>query len=222
MEYIAPDDQAQAFAEICDSVENSNSRPSKGKVVNIFAVTDLNDLSREQLAMRVGQCRDKQAFALLFSYYAPRIKSYLLKHNINSDLAEDLAQETMVIFWRKAEQYDLKKAKFSTWLYRIARNKLIDHKRKFKYPEVNADDQLVQLPSNEETDAPAIAHQNGDLVREAIKTLSAPQRLTIELSYFEDASHAEISRRLSVPLGTVKSRIRLAFNALRKELGAMK
>lgn len=173
----------------------------------------------EELASRVARHKDKQAFATLFEHFAPRLKSYLLKHNIEAGQAEELAQEVLITFWRKADLFDPQKAKLSTWLFRVARNRLIDLKRKKKYPEVNADDHLAQMVSAEQTDKPIEMQQDAALVSSALKTLSENQRKAIELSFFEELSHSQIAEHLSIPLGTVKSRIRIAFNALRKELG---
>ena len=167
---------------------------------------------------RIASARDKEAFSEVFSYFAPRVKSYLLRFNISSEHAEDLAQEIMVTLWRKAGQYDPAKAALSTWIFRIARNRFIDHSRKQKYPQVNADEHLSRLVAPEETDRPLERQQTSAQVRAALSTLKPEQRAAIELSFVEELSHAEIATRLSLPLGTVKSRIRLAFKAMRTTL----
>jgi len=170
------------------------------------------------LMQKIASAQDKDAFREVFSYYAPRVKSYLLRFNLNAEQAEDLAQEVMVTLWRKAGQYDAAKAALSTWIFRIARNRFIDQSRKQRYPEVNADDHLSTLVAPEETDRPLMQQQTSIHVQAALSKLSTEQRTVIELSFFEELSHSQIADRLSMPLGTVKSRIRLAFKALRVEL----
>ena len=174
--------------------------------------------SQAMLMQRIASAQDKEAFREVFSYFAPRVKSYLLRFNLSAEQAEDLAQEVMVTLWRKAGQYDPAKAALSTWIFRIARNRFIDQSRKQKYPEVNAEDHLSTLVAPEETDQPLMQKQTSTHVRSALKKLGKEQRTVIELSFFEELSHSEIANRLSMPLGTVKSRIRLAFKSLRIEL----
>ncbi|HKI74108.1 MAG TPA: sigma-70 family RNA polymerase sigma factor, partial [Pseudomonadales bacterium] len=83
----------------------------------------------------IAKSRDRAAFSSLFGYFAPRIKTYLMQSGVGQERAEDLVQETMVMAWRKAALYQPEKAAVSTWLFQIARNKLIDHLRRYKYPE---------------------------------------------------------------------------------------
>ena len=194
-----------------------NSDPQE--VDSISLQTNEDSLSFEALALRVASQQDKAAFSALFTHFAPRIKSYLLKHGLNAGLAEELAQEALITFWQKASLFDPAKARFSTWIFRIARNRMIDHLRRRKYPTVNADDHMSQMVAEERTDKPLETAQDVDLVRKALTKLSPPQRQALELSFMEELSHSQIAERLSIPLGTVKSRIRIAINALRKELG---
>lgn len=191
---------------------------SRNEVVPI-SPSQANGSSFEVMAAKVALERDKMAFAGLFSHFAPRIKSYLIKHNIEADLAEELAQEVMITFWQKAEKFDPEKAKFSTWIFRVARNRMIDHTRRKKYPEVNADDHMSHMIAEEQTDKALQVSQDIGIVSKALVTLTDTQRQVIELSFFEELSHSQIAEKLSIPLGTVKSRIRIAFNALRKDLG---
>lgn len=189
------------------------------KVVDIFSAAPEEKNEHKRLMQRVAAARDKKAFAALFGHFAPRVKSFLLKQKLADTLAEDIAQDVLITVWHKAHLYDPRKANLSTWIFRIARNKLIDHKRRRKYPEVNADDHVAELVAPEKTDKAVEQNQNALLVKDALTKLSETQRTAIELSFFEELSHTQIAERLSIPLGTVKSRIRIAFNALRKELG---
>lgn len=185
----------------------------------IVTELDINDLTHEELMGRVACHKDRAAFKLLFDHFAPRIKSHLMSLGLPAHPAEDLTQDVLVKVWRKAHQFDGGKARLSTWIFRIARNAFIDSKRKAKYPEVNADDHLHEMPATEETDRPVIQQQDAARVKLALATLKPIYKQVIELSFYEELSHSQISDRLSLPLGTVKSRIRLAFSALRKELG---
>lgn len=169
------------------------------------------------LILRVAESKDRQAFAVLFAYYFPRVKAYLLRVGASPGVAEELAQETMLRVWRKAGSFNPDIATASTWVFVIARNLRIDRLRGERHhPDPD--------PS-EEPDTPAsgesilISRERDEKVREALAALSAEQARIIGLFYFEDRPHSEISQILGAPLGTVKSRIRLAVQRLRAELG---
>jgi RNA polymerase sigma-70 factor, ECF subfamily len=179
----------------------------------------LSNISHDQLVSMVAHNKDRTAFKILFEYYAPRLKSYLLNFKIADQKAEDLAQEVMLTLWQKAEKFDPDKAKISTWLFRVARNKYIDQFRKQKYPEVNADDHVALMVAPEKTDQNLEEQQVSDRIQKAMKTLKEEQRKVIELSFYKELSHSQIAEETGLPLGTVKSKIRMAFQTLRKELG---
>ncbi len=179
---------------------------------------ELNDL-----AGAVATTRDRQAFAVLFKHFAPRIKAYLVRAGSAPDIAEELVQETMVSFWRKAASFDPARAQLSTWLFTIARNLRIDRHRRdggLIAGEPASDDEQQQVadsaPSPEELYS---AGHRERRVRLALARLSDEQALLLRLSFYEDQPHAQIARDLSIPLGTVKSRIRLAVSHLRRLLG---
>ncbi len=161
---------------------------------------------------------DRQSFAILFSYYFPRVKAYLMRAGAAPAAAEELAQETMLRVWRKAGSFDPRAGAPSTWVFVIARNLRIDRIRAERTPGE------IDLDPSEEPDAPptgeamAILKERSDRVRQALGALSREQALIIELFYFDEAPHSEIARRLALPLGTVKSRLRLAVQRLRAEL----
>lgn len=219
----------EAFAEPngCGSVERNRglmSRVPQSKPAEATPIQPAQDSappSHETLIVLVARDRDKSAFKQLFGYFAPRLKSYLMNLGLGAERAEDVAQDVMVTVWQKAEQFDASKAKLSTWMFRIARNRFIDLKRRQKYPEVDADDHLKELVAPEQTDQPVMAGQTATRINKAMVILKENQRQVIELSFFEELSHSQIAERLDLPLGTVKSRIRIAFQALRKELGEM-
>ena len=156
---------------------------------------------------------DRQEFAALFAYFAPRLKSFFLRLGAGPSTAEELAQETMLAVWRKAAQFDPERAAASTWIFTIARNLRIDLKRKERDPALLAEffeSAAEPMPS----DHILLAEREG-AVRRALMVLSADQRDAIRLSFFEDRPHAEIAKMLDIPLGTVKSRLRLAMARLR-------
>lgn len=166
------------------------------------------------LLLRVAKRQDKEAFAELFEYFAPRIKSFLMKGGANPDQADELAQETMITVWQKASSFDPAKASASTWIFTIARNKRIDAIRKVPRPEVDADDiDLADdaLPASELLSQ----QQETDIMADALGALPPEQADLLYKSFFEDKTHADIARETNLPLGTVKSRIRLALERLR-------
>ena len=186
----------------------------KGAAISIVATETL-----ESLAVRVAEDRDRLAFKQLFAYFAPRVKSFLIKQKASDELAEDLTQDVMVTVWEKARLFDPQKARLSTWIFRIARNKYIDRIRRQKYVEVDADDHMGSMVADEETDIPVIQKQDKARVVSAMSVLKPDLQHVIELSFYKDMSHSQIAEHLSLPLGTVKSRIRIAFQKLRVELG---
>ncbi len=170
------------------------------------------------LLMRVAQ-GDREAFALVFQSYAPRVKSYLIRLGALAAQAEDLAQDAMVSVWRRAGSYDPKRAGASTWIFVIARNAWIDRLRREKVEFAYSSS--VEEPSNEEElpDEAVERVETEERMRAALDTLSEEQRQVVRLSFFEDLPHSEIAAALSLPLGTVKSRLRLALIKLRAQWG---
>lgn len=162
--------------------------------------------------------RDRQAFATLFNFYAPRVKAYLLRLNAHDSLAEELAQEIMLTVWRKAEQFDPDQASASTWIFRIARNRRIDAARQANKPALDGEDPSLRPPDIQPPDDAVHENDRDDRVREAMLTLPDEQVALLRLAFFDGLSHRDIADRLDMPLGTVKSRLRLAFDKLRRVL----
>lgn len=177
--------------------------------------------SQEQLAdwvQAVAERRDRAAFAALFDHFAPRINAYILRLGADNGSAEELTQEVMVTLWRKAELFDRTKSSVSTWLYRIARNRRIDAIRRDKADRLDPAEPML-LPSGEpELDEAVSAMRREEVVRSAMTSLPEEQLALIRLAFFDGLSHSEIADRTRLPLGTVKSRIRLAFTRLRRVL----
>ena len=169
---------------------------------------------------RIANDRDQSAFELLFRYFAPRIKSYCLKLGADASAAEEITQEAMVSIWRNAGQFDPSKAAPSTWIFTIARNLVIDRFRKSRRPQLDYSDPAFVPDDPLPLDRLIEQTQLQDKVRQILNSLSSNERNVLMLSYFENLSHFEISRQLSLPVGTVKSRIRLAFGKIRSRLEA--
>jgi RNA polymerase sigma-70 factor (ECF subfamily) len=155
---------------------------------------------------------------MLFAYFFPRVKAYLLRVGAPPSVAEELAQETMLRVWRKAAAYDPKSGAASTWIFVIARNLRIDRLRGERAPDeldVDPSDAPETPPTGETA---MILSERSERVRKALTALSPEQSLIVRLFYFEERPHSEIARTLGVPLGTVKSRVRLAIERLRVQL----
>lgn len=170
------------------------------------------------LIARIAAARDRQAFAVLFAYYFPRVKSYLLRVGAAPGAAEELAQETLLRVWRKADSFDPEAAAASTWIFVIARNLRIDRLRGERLADRRDPDPSEEPDAPATGEALAILMERCARVRDALGALSPEQARIIELFYFDERPHSEIARLLGVPLGTVKSRVRLAVQRLRAEL----
>ncbi|OUD09908.1 RNA polymerase subunit sigma [Marivivens niveibacter] len=163
--------------------------------------------------------RDKQdqaAFARLFAHFAPRIKGFLIRSGAADDMAEECAQEVLATVWRKAALFDPSRASAATWIFTIARNRQIDMIRRARRPEP---EDLPWGPDAEPDQEDVIAlSQETEKLGEAIAALPEKQRELIERAYFGDLSHSEIAEQTGLPLGTIKSRIRLALDRLRHSM----
>ncbi|MBO9445742.1 sigma-70 family RNA polymerase sigma factor [Ruegeria sp. R14_0] len=162
---------------------------------------------------RIRDAQDQAAFAELFQHFAPRIKAFLIKSGSDPALAEECAQEVMATLWHKAHLFDPARATVATWVFTIARNKRIDVLRKQRRPEP---EDLGWGPEAEPEQDDVIAlQQETAQLRDALSALPEAQRQLIEKAYFGDLSHREIASQTGLPLGTIKSRIRLALDRLR-------
>jgi RNA polymerase sigma-70 factor (ECF subfamily) len=178
--------------------------------------------SSEWLAERltaVAEREERAAFADLFRYLAPRFRAFAQGMGVSPNQAEELAQEAMISVWRKAATFDPKLASPATWLFTIVRNKRIDMFRRDRRPHVPLD----QAPDRtaDERRGPEGAYRAGrarNAVQQALTTLSPEQRMVIHKAFVEDKTHSEVAAELELPLGTVKSRIRLALDRMRGAL----
>jgi RNA polymerase sigma-70 factor (ECF subfamily) len=173
----------------------------------------------EKLMFAISAEKDIHAYEIIFRHFAPRVRSYMSKLAADSQLAEELMQETMIAVWNKADRYDRSKGSLSTWIFTIARNLRIDAVRKEKRPEFDPDDPVFVPDAEPSADNVLVAQQTAEHLKAALAGLPREQAKLLEMSFFEDATHSVIAQKLNIPLGTVKSRMRLAFAKLRLVLG---
>ena len=193
-------------------------RMSKPGNINVKE-TDLSQAEMMRLLVIVGKERKVEAFEMLFRHYSPRIRSFMTVKTKDRQVAQELMQETMVAVWNKAAQFDPARGNVSAWIFTIARNIRIDAYRR-KRPVFEIDDPAFVPDSTPSADQEFEQAQDAGLLRQAMATLPAEQFDVLKRAFFDDVSHSTIARELGLPLGTVKSRIRLAFAKLRELLEA--
>lgn len=172
------------------------------------------------LIQAIASRQDRLAFATLFGHYAPRIKTFSIRRGASPNAAEDLAQEAMIAVWRKASQFDPSRASVSAWIFAIASNLRIDALRREQRAQTFANDETLPTSANpEQPEELALASEREVRVRDAMSLLPGDQLQVVRLSFIEERAHGDIAQMLDVPLGTVKSRLRLAYRRLRETLG---
>jgi RNA polymerase sigma-70 factor (ECF subfamily) len=168
--------------------------------------------------VRIAVSKDPTSFEAVFRYFAPRLKSYFMRLGADASVAEEITQEALVQVWRNAGQFDRSKASASTWIFTIARNLSIDTFRRTRRPAFDPSDPAF-IPDGEMLpDLQLERSETEQRVRLVMNSLSSNEKSVLMLSFYENFSHGEISERLGIPLGTVKSRIRLAFAKVRSAL----
>lgn len=198
--------------------------PGKGRMASTvnfpgaaLSVADLSDLLEQ-----VGKDRDRGAFRQVFQHFAPRIRTFLVQRRLSGAQADDLTQDVMLTIWRRAESYDRTKSSPSTWIYTIARNQHIDYFRKTaRAQQLDENDPHFHLNDDPAPDALVSRAEDVSTVIEALSTLPDDQRLVVDLAFKEGRSHRDIADLLDLPLGTVKSRIRLAMDKMRVCIGEL-
>lgn len=170
------------------------------------------------LILAVAQRGDRDAYALLFEHFAPRVKSYMLRLGAAPEAAEELSQEALLTVWRKAALFDPSRAGASTWIFAIARNLRIDAIRRQRRPRIE-DDPTDKPPAEPAADAVVVAAERDARLKTAMAALPRDQAEVVRQSFFQDKAHSEIAKDLNLPLGTVKSRLRLALARLRGLVG---
>ncbi len=178
--------------------------------------SDTTDTMWMDAMLRVRDRRDPAAFAEVFRHFAPRVKAFLMKSGADGALAEECTQDVMATLWHKAHLYDPARASVATWVFTIARNRRIDTIRRARRPEP---EDLPWGPEETPDQADALAlQQDSERLGQALSALPDAQRSLIERAYYGDLSHSEIAAETGLPLGTIKSRIRLALDRLRHEM----
>lgn len=179
--------------------------------------TGLSEQTRWMLAVR--DTGDRAAFSRLFDFYAPRVKAMAMRSGAPAAAAEDIAQDVMLRVWQARAQFDPSRAQASGWIYQIARNRQIDLARREPRP---VPEEIAPLPNPEEAIDALALEQEVARLRKALRALPAAQRKMVDRAYLGEMTHQEISRQTSLPLGTVKSRLRLAIDRLRHELRGLR
>lgn len=191
--------------------QKQRTRPMPG------ADNDNVDEQMTQLLLQVGRTGDVDAFETLFGHFGPRIKAYMAKADRNR--AEELMQETMMAVWRKASLFDASRGVAASWIFTIARNQRIDALRRDRRAEIDPDDPALVPESPVAADQALDSRQKAQLMRAALADLPSEQFQVLELAFYQEQSQSEIATKLALPLGTVKSRMRLGFAKLREALG---
>ena len=173
------------------------------------------------LMARVAVHRDIGAFETLYRFFYPRVRSYMRKATKDAAAAEELTQEALTIVWRKASQFDSQRGQASTWIFTIARNLRIDALRRGPRPDFDESDPSLAPDGVEPADIGYQRAQEAEQVRDAINRLNPDQMQVLKMAYFDDMTQAAIAQKLNIPLGTVKSRIRMACERLRVSLGGI-
>ncbi len=187
------------------------SSTSSAEVINKASGDELF----QKCMVEVADNQDKEAFSIIFKHFSPRLKSYFIKAGAADNQAEEIIQEVMISVWTKASSYDKSKSSVSTWLYTIARNKRIDRIRKEKRHYLLESDDGLEVPVDSTQEDEIMSTQLSKRMEEYIKSLPMEQAKLLKLSYFHEKTHVDISNELNIPLGTVKSRIRLALSKIR-------
>jgi len=200
-----------------ETTQQGKVERSGGTISDLGSVLTAGRDTMNACILAIALHRDKQAFARLFAYYAPRLKSFLVRQNFDPTVAEDIVQDAMTAVWNKASTFDPARAQASTWIFTIARNLGTDRKRR--------DGRLVQMAEPQDHEQPDSApladetvsnQQDEARLRSVLQQLPKDQATVISLFFFSDNPHSEIARTLGIPLGTVKSRLRLALQRLRQ------
>ena len=178
-----------------------------------------NTPNLDSLLRAIAENQDRAAFKTLFEHIAPRLKGFLMGEGTDASLAEEVVQQTMVNVWRKAQQFDSAKATASTWVFTIARNMRIDLIRKSLRPEPDMNDPAIAPVPEPLAHEMISRRQDAGRLHDAIAALPEEQQCVLRLAFFEEKTHPEVAEKLGLPLGTVKSRIRLALNHIRNTFG---
>lgn len=201
--------------------EQSCTARARRQLPDVAAMTPPQDAEMPQppdanaLVAAIAERSDKAAFTALFEIFAPRVKSFMMRRGLPAQAAEDIAQETMLAVWRKAASFSSERGNAAAWIFTIARNAAINRQRRereTRMPEVRGVEEADPAASIETV---MISTEQAASLRQALAMLSPEQNLIVKLAFFQDQPHSDLAQQLGIPLGTVKSRIRLAIARLR-------
>jgi RNA polymerase sigma-70 factor (ECF subfamily) len=174
-----------------------------------------------ELLRRIAERSDPAAFRELYEAYGPRVKAYMMRKGADAGTAEDLAQETLLTVWRKAALYADDKGSMTTWVFAIARNLRIDRLRREVPWQELPEERMAQASDEPLPDEAMAEKERQQRVQAALAALPSEQKEVVALAYVEGLSHTEIAERLGMPLGTVKSRMRIAYQKIRQTLESL-
>jgi len=212
-----------SFGQTSNIVPLNTARQEKAR--RVMAARAINMTPEERgpeywagLVVDIAERQDRDAFQALYDFYAPRVKSFTMRSGLNEHMAEEIAQEALLTVWRKAEKYNPTIASVSTWIFTIARNKKIDRLRKDSRPLPDANDPTFLGEGEASPETTAWHSINAQKVHAALRELPDEQAQVLTLAFIEENPHGAISETLGIPLGTVKSRIRLGLEKLKTHL----
>ena len=197
-------------------------KPSKAaRTTYKVSPTSLSAAKRDALWLAaIAQNQDQKALRDLFKIYGPKLKGWLMARGVGNGTAEDIVQDVMITCWTRAHLFDPAKASFATWVYRMTRNRWIDHKRKHGRMDVR-DPELMKIIADDlvpSAETNFMTTQSAQALHENMKVLSEAQREALQMAFMEFKTHKEISAETGLPLGTVKTRIRSAIQALKAQM----
>jgi len=192
---------------------NINKNVMRHNIIKNTSDVSENDLGN--YLRDIGDNQDRVAFSCIFKYFAPRLKSFFIKLGCSETQAEEIIQEVMIAVWTKSSTYDRTKSSVSTWIYTIAKNKRIDKIRKEKKHNTVEADESLEIPVPSKQEEHLLSTEVTKKIHHSLQFLPKEQAELLKLSYFYEKTHSDIAKDLSLPLGTVKSRIRLALSKMK-------
>ena len=192
---------------------NSNKNVMRHSTVKKSSDITENDLGN--YLRDIGENQDRIAFSNIFKHFAPRLKSFFVKLGCSEVQAEEIIQEVMIAVWTKSSTYDKSKSSVSTWIYTIAKNKRIDKIRKETKHNTVESDESLEIPVSSVQEEQLLSSEVTKKIHHSLQFLPKEQAELLKLSYFYEKTHSDIAKDLSLPLGTVKSRIRLALSKMK-------
>jgi len=209
---------------VLPSTDKDSYMPADGPETNYGRKASPKSMSaakRDALWLHsIAERKDAKALSDLFGIYGPKLKGWLMARGVGNGTAEDIVQDVMIKVWTGAHKFDPAKASFATWVYRITRNRWIDHQRKHGRMDVR-DPELMKIIADDEVSSAEVnfmSQQDAEILREQIQRLSEPQQMAIRMAFMEFKTHKQISEETGVPLGTVKTRIRSAIQVLKSNM----